>query len=122
MDNINDQIREVELSMEQAKEAISVNKALTRLYDNKDFQEVITKGFFEDEAIRTVSLRADPGLFMEQNSGQLKMVESIITSIGGLRQYFFKIQNLGSQALQALEEYHETHEELLTEQLNVSKV
>ncbi len=112
-------IQEVEMSMEQAKESVALRDALTRLAGNDDFKLVITKGYFNLEAERVVGARADPAMMV--NEVGMVMLENILTSIGGLRQYFIKVQQQGSMSLQALSELQETHTELLQEQMEASE-
>jgi len=107
-------IRAVEVSIEEAQGAAETLAALLRLRDNADFKTVIEDGYFRDEAARVVGLRSEPNILM-QDAVALQMVENQITSIGGLRQYFIKIQQIGNLAAQSLAEDQATHAELLTE-------
>ena len=113
--NVMDQIQQVELSIEQAENYINVADALDRLHDNKDFEKVIIKGLFEEEAARTVLLKSEPA--MAHEAGQ-KDLDNIITMIGGLFQYFNKIYAMANQAKMAIEADRDTLEELRTEELN----
>jgi hypothetical protein len=118
--SITSDIREVEVTLEEAKEAISMKAALKRLSDNKDFQKLIIKGLFAEEAERVVGAKADTAMIM--NEVGMVMLDNIITTIGGLRQYFLKIQSQGSMAEQALGEHQDTHTELLREEMEASEV
>jgi len=118
-ENFAGDIQEVELSMEQVKESIALQAALARLSENEDFIAVITKGFFNEEAERVVGALADPAMIV--NEPGMKMLENIIITIGGLRQYFIKLQQQGNMSSQALEELQQTHTELLQEQMEASE-
>ena len=110
-----DQIKEVEINIEDAKEMIALRDALNRLENNKDFRKIILDGYFKDEASRAVLLKAD--IHMQQDKDQ-KQLDNIITGIGFLRQYFGKIYAMASQAEMGLKNDEETREQLYAEQLN----
>jgi len=122
MNQIAQDIRNVEISLETAKANIALDDAVSRLYANKDFQAVILQGYFRDEAVRVVSARSNPCVYMEQNAGQAKMIEDIITSVGGLQQYFITTKLLADQSRQAMVADEETHSELMQEHLDVDTV
>ena len=107
-------LKTVEISIEQAEEAIEVAEALKRLHNNKDFQKVIVEGFFKEEASRVVILRADPEMLADEHQ---KQVNDIITSIGGLYGYFRKIYGVANQAYASLVADQETRGDILEEQL-----
>lgn len=112
-DQIREDMQTVELSIEQAKEQIALDEALKRLVDNKDFKLVITDNYLNKEAERVVGARADAAMIM--NEIAMIMLENQITAIGGLRQYFLKIQQRGMTSKMAMAEYQETQTELMTE-------
>ena len=112
MSTTEQQIEQVELSMENAKAWIAMRDAIKRLYDNEDFKTVVLDGYFKEEAARVVALRADPNAM---GDNEQKMIEAIITSIGGFRQYLIARTRMGEQAEMALEADRETHAELLKE-------
>jgi len=109
----------VELSIEQANEAIALAEALKRLHKNKDFKLLITEGYFKEESARVVILRADPE--MASDEGQ-KQVNDIITSIGGLYAYFHKVFYMGNQAHKSLLEDENERNLLLGEQLGEDSI
>lgn len=108
------QIQQVELSLEEAKSRIADAAALDRLYKNADFKHVFLDGYFMKEASRTVLLKADPNM---QTKVEQRDCENIITGIGMLRQYFAKVFALGTMAEQAMDADQKTHQELLEEDL-----
>ena len=114
MSNLGQQLHQVELSIEEAKKQISLMECLHRLKDNPDFVELIHKDFLEQEAVRAVGAKAEIGMIM--NEPGMQMLENIITSVGGLRQYFIKVQQQGRQAHQAMAEDQATHAEIMQEQ------
>lgn len=111
MDN-RQQIEQIELSMEHAKENISKMESLLTLTKNKDFQRIIEEGYFEKEASRAVLLKADPNM---QDDESQKALSNQIIAIGYLRQYFTTIMQVGRMSENALEADEQTHAELLAE-------
>lgn len=75
--------------------------ALNRLAKNKDFKLIIDDGYFRDEAIRAVMLKADP---TQESPECQEHLDKVITSIGYLRQYFRAITAEGVAAYNAIED------------------
>ena len=114
-----EQLEQIEIDIATAQEHADRADALQRLHENKDFRKIVLEGFFKDEASRVVLLKADPNV---QGDSEQKHIDRIITSIGGLRQYFGTIYQMGNMAHRALEEHKATREEILQEQLNEGTV
>lgn len=110
---IEQDIEQVSLDIDHAKEAIHKMEALDRLYKNKDFKEVISEGYFKDEASRCVLLKGD----LNVNEETRDHCDRMINGIGLLRGYFQQVNFFGQQAKAAMEDYESTREELLQEQL-----
>jgi len=104
------QLEQVEMTIEQAKKQIRVRGVLESLRRNKDFREIIEEGYFEKEAVRCVLLRADPNM---EDAESRTIIDNQITAIGYLRRYFAKIQWQGNQAEQALADHEQAREEIL---------
>lgn len=113
------QLQQIEISIDQAKEAVALSSALRRLHQNKDFELVITKGFFDAEASRAVLLRADPEMQSDENQ---KQINDIITSIGGLYGFLSKVYRVGQMAEQSMSDDQETRGEILQEQLGEENI
>lgn len=111
---MSDQIQQIELQIQDAIDAVEKANALERLEKNKDFKTIISEGYFTEEAKRAVLLRASPNAY---DPNVQKDIENVITSVGGLYQYFNKIYRFGDAAAQALENDKKTREELLAEEL-----
>lgn len=105
-------IDEIELNIEQAKAFVEQGRALERLYANRDFQEIIGKGYLEKEAVRLVHLKSDPS--MQSDEMQEAVVKSI-DAIGCLTHFFRSISHQAMLAEKAIEEDERTREELLEE-------
>lgn len=92
---------------------IEFNAALQRLRNNRDFQTVITKGYFEQEAVRLVHLKADPAMQSEANQ---KGILAQIDSIGALSDYFRTIGRKAYLAEKQIEADEEMRDELIAEE------
>lgn len=110
--DINDQIQSVEVSIEHAKEAVEKSKSITRLVKNRDFKKIILDGYFEQEAIRLVMLKAD-GNF-QTSEAQADIIKQM-DGIGSLRSYLHTVTQLGAMSARALEEDEETLADLRAE-------
>jgi hypothetical protein len=113
LNELEQKIEQVEIHIDAARKAVKKMEALDRLYRNKDFKEIITEGYFKDEASRLVLLKGDVNI----NEESEKHCEKMINGIGCLRAYFQMVNHFGDQALKAMEDDERTREELLTEQL-----
>jgi len=106
------EIEQVELTIKQAKEAVSLKDSVLKLQNNKDFVNVINKGYFENQASRLVLLRADPSM---QNDRDQKEIDNSIIAIGYLRQYLSSIVQLGYKAEREVLDAEEAKQELIAE-------
>ena len=106
-------IQQVEVSLEHAQKAVAKGEALARLYQNKDFQQIIIEGYFKDEASRLVLLKGDLNL----NEEAERHCDKMINGVGCLRGYFQMVNHFADQAEAAMEADQQTREELLQEQL-----
>jgi len=111
--SINEQIQSVEVSMDHAKEAVEKSKSIARLVKNRDFKKIILDGYFEQEAIRLVTLKADAGF---QTSEDQASILKQMDGIGSLRVYLNTVNQLGAMSARALEEDEETLAELRAEE------
>lgn len=105
-------VEEIELNIKQAQEFVDFGVSLERLSSNRDFKKVIKEGYFKDEAIRLVHLKADPS--MQTPERQAAVVKSI-DAIGALSEYFRTMEYRATQAAKAIEYDLETRNELLGE-------
>jgi len=106
------QIAQINPSIEEAEKRIEDAAALDRLYKNKDFRHVFLDGYFMKEASRTVLLKADPNM---QGDEEQRDCNNIIMAIGMLRQHFAKVFGLGSQAEKAVADDKEARQQLMEE-------
>lgn len=109
----NSEIEHLEVEIDQAKDMISLNDDLVQLQEDPRFIRVITKGFFEQEAIRLVMLQSDPEM---QKPERKEALVAAMNAVSGLNQYFVRVNRVGEMAKEALDDMHVTHAELLNEE------
>ena len=110
----NDQIEQIELNIEDAKQIVSRKRAVESLLKNASFKKVITEGYFKEEASRLVLLKADMNYQTEESQ---KQIDNSIIAIGYLRQYLSSLIQLGTMAENSIASDEATLEELHSEQL-----
>lgn len=86
-------LKEQELLMVENEYWVTMNNALEKLKQNKDFQTVILDGYFKDKAINGVSLLAQDAVI---ESGRRSAVMEDLIAISSLEDYFITIENLGT--------------------------
>jgi len=114
MNSIEQQMHEVEVTIEQCEEQIAQAEALQRLHKNADFKKLILEEYFEKNAIRAVMMKSASG---HEGEKEQKNLDNVLIGIGQLGQYFHKIFTFGEGAARAMEEHKNTREELLAEDL-----
>ncbi len=68
---VNSEIEAIERNIKQAKVNADFGAAVERLKGNRDFQKVVLSGYFEQEAIRLVHLKADPNMQAPEKQASL---------------------------------------------------
>ena len=106
----NDTVHQLEENIRQHKAAIELDKAVQRLCQNRDFVEVVKKGYLEQEAIRLVHLKADPSMASAEKQAS---IVAQIDAIGGLVTYFRTIGQKAALALKGIEQDEAVRDELL---------
>ena len=101
----------VEISIEDAKEAIGTMESLIKLQDNSDFKKIILDGYFKEEASRLVLFRALPQVTEEMRVD----IDAQIAAVGNFRQYLSTIFSQGNMARNGLASHEATREEILAE-------
>lgn len=110
----NNTIQDIELSIKEAKELVEVGNSLQRLMGNRDFKRVILEGFFKEEAIRLVHLKADPSF---QTADRQHSIVQQMDAIGSLSGYLSTVLLKASQAAKSIELDETTRDEMLAEEI-----
>ena len=111
---IDNELQQIESNLKRNAVLTDLGNALARLKGNRDFKKVILEGFFEDEAIRLVHLKADPNMQSEQSQ---KSITTQMDAIGNLSQYLATLQFKAGMAQKAKASDEEMRDELLAEGL-----
>lgn len=114
MNSIDLQVQQIEQNIKESQTMVDLGDALARLRNNRDFQKVIQKGYFEQEAIRLVMAKADPSM---QSAESQKSILTQIDAIGSLASYFHTLAFKAQQASKAIVYDTEVRDELLAEGL-----
>ena len=112
MRNASDGVENIDVSIEHATKGVNKMNSILALHKNRDFIEVIDRGYFEEEASRLVLLKADPSL--QDPEAQASIIRSI-DAIGHFRQYLGTTINIGRMLEKSLMEDMVTKRELLEE-------
>lgn len=114
MQNRQEQIESIEITLDQAKKTVERKKAMDRLIENKDWKALMDQDYFKEEASRLVLLKADENM---QDPEQQSAIEKAIIGIGALHAYLRTVQQLGRIAERSIAADEHTREELLAEEL-----
>lgn len=109
-----DDIKRLEDGILEKRKMVEVGNCIERLRNNRDFKEVILKGYFENEAIRLVHLKSDPS--MQKPEKQADIVKQM-DAIGSLSAYLNLQLTMAERAMAAIEADQLTIEELSAENL-----
>ena len=108
-----DEMKALENNIKHNTAVLELGYSLERLRINKDFQKVVLKGYFEQEAVRLVLLKADAN--MQPVAHQESIVKQI-DAIGALSGYFNTVRHLASMAERSIESDGATLEDMLAEE------
>jgi hypothetical protein len=111
----NKTVQAIEENIRQAKVIVGVGESLERLRENRDFKTVILDGYFKDEAVRLVHLKASPNM---QSPDMQKSIVAQMDAIGSLSQYFTAVFQQASIASKAIASDEEARDEILAEENN----
>ena len=112
--NTSEQIQEVEITLAEATKLSDKADALERMIHTKDFQLVVDTGYFHDEAVRLVHLKADENMQSAENQAY---IDNCMLAIGTLKEHFNKVRLIGNTAKKSIRDNNETLDELREEVL-----
>lgn len=105
-------LKELDYRIKEGKKTIEMGAALERLLNNRDFKKVFVEGYFREEAIRLVSIKAD--VACQSEASQASILKQI-DAIGCVQDYLRLIQIQTSQAEKEVADSEQTREEILAE-------
>lgn len=94
-------------AVEECKRAVELRDMAIKLYDNKEFNFLIAKGYLEGEAVRLTSLLGDPNDMVDQEA-----VAAQLRGIAEFRRYLSGIVQFGNIRERELQGHYETLEDL----------
>jgi hypothetical protein len=112
--NTEQQIQQVEVAIEDAKNHVAFGEAMSRLEKNRDFQLVIEQGFLRDEALRLVGLTAEINLA----PAQMESVHASIRGIGEFKAWWRGRKVFAAQMRDTVTEYEGVLDEIRADEGN----
>lgn len=97
---------DIDVTLDEARTEVERGKALSRLYLNQDFKDLVIEGFFRNEAIRLVHAKSSPHSDMQSPEMQ-NMFDRQIIGVGSLNNYFTAIDRAAQMAASTIEQYEE---------------
>lgn len=108
------EIQELELSIEAAKEMAVRGAKAEKLASNPDFQKIVFDGYFVNEASRLALLYSDPNITEEQR----EYVHRDLIAIGGFKRYMSTLVQLGQYAANEIAQAEEDLDAIRAEELS----
>ena len=105
---------QIEIQLTESRKMIAVRDALLKMYNNKEFKDVIETAYFKEEAARLVMAKSNRTLDAETQ----KYMDTQIIGIGALANYFEAVMQRGWQAEQTIEDGEKAREEILAEEIS----
>jgi len=102
------EIKEIEMSIDAAKEIVERGERAMRLSQNPDFKKVVMDGYFVDEAARLVHLYSDPNI-SEEIRGH---VHRDLLGIGAMKRHLSTLVQMGVFAKNEINESREVLDEI----------
>jgi hypothetical protein len=106
----------IEKNIQEAQAYVDAANALLKLKDNREFKKVIMKGYFEEEAVRLVHLKADSNM---QTPDMQKSLDKQIEAIGSFSNYLNTVLYKAEMARKTIEAEEEAREEILQNESDI---
>ena len=106
------EIEQVEIQIEMANKLRKMRDNCVKLTESKPFKDVITEGYFKEEAARLVMAKSS-----NLTPEQMKLIDNMQYGIGALANFIESVMRRGAEMDQALNEHEETLEEILAEEV-----
>jgi hypothetical protein len=99
----------LEVTMEEAQKTIDLGVALDRLVKNRDFKKLFLEEFCEQDVLRTVSLRAHPGFQSEERQTALN---KSLDAVAHFQMYMHQTKQAAAMATKELDDHRNTYTEM----------
>lgn len=106
------EIREIELSMEEARKIVDRGEMAQKLASNREFKKLVLEGYFVEEASRLALLWSDPNIPEDVR----KFVERDLLGVGAFKRYLSTLVLMGQNAQHELRDLSETRDEIRQEE------
>ena len=107
------EIEQVEIQIEMANKLRKMRDNCVKLTNSESFKDVITEGYFKEEAARLVMAKSS-----NLTADQMKLIDNMQYGIGALANYIESVMRRGAEMDQAIGEHEETREEILAEEVS----
>ena len=105
-------LEQVEIQIDMAQKLRKMRDTCVKLTESEPFKDVITEGYFKEEAARLVMAKSS-----NLNADQMKLIDNMQYGIGALANYIESVMRRGAEMDQALNEHEETRDEILAEEI-----
>ncbi len=86
--------RQIEISIQEAQAMVDKKDMMNKLLATKEFNELFTMGYMEQESVRLVSLLADSEWQSDEKQAELL---NDMRAVSSLRQYIMSVRSRGNQ-------------------------
>jgi valyl-tRNA synthetase len=107
-------LEQVEIQIDMAQKLRKMRDTCVKLTESEPFKDVITEGYFKEEAARLVMAKS-----ASLTSEQMQIIDNMQYGIGALANFIESVMRRGAEMDQALNEHEETREEILAEEVTV---
>lgn len=107
-EELENELKQIEVSIEELQSFVNRKNQLKRLSENKDFQQLIEEEYLIQEASRMLLLRDDPNL----PAGKKAFLEADMYGPGAFKRYLSTIYQMGNIAENNISEMRETMEDI----------
>jgi len=107
------EIEQVEIQIEMAQKLRTMRDTCVKLTESEPFKDVITEGYFKEEAARLVMAKS-----ASLTPEQMKIIDNMQYGIGALANFIESVMRRGAEMDVAIGEHEETREEILAEEIS----
>ena len=107
------EIEQVEIQIEMAHKLRKMRDTCVKLTESAAFKDVITEGYFKEEAARLVMAKSS-----NLTPEQMKLIDNMQYGIGALANFIESVMRRGAEMDQAVGEHEQTREEILAEEVS----
>jgi len=107
---LNNDIQEIEIEIEEAIKKVRLGQLVTKFQADPEFIELVTEGYFRDDAARLVMLKADKSFQTPEKQAKL---DADMLGISVFGEYLRTKRITGIMAADAIKQNELTREELI---------